>query len=144
MYSSISLIEKKLEVSEIVSKSRLGTIIGRRMCCFQNIIDNIFLLNAEPWKMNSRKEFANMLGSECCKVSVSSALVPWPPSSLDNYMQLIQTSLQFHLHMAFLSSCPEMQYRVAGSSFILEHFKGRQSSILSHCLQIFLEQCRCI
>lgn len=115
------------------------------MCCHQNIIENIFLSNAEPWKMNCSEQFANMLGSECCKVSVRvSALVHWPPSSLDNYMLLTQTRLQFHSHMVFLSSYPEMRYRAAVSSLIIEHFKSRQSSILSYCLQIVLEQCRCI
>jgi len=107
------------------------------MCCHQNIIENIILSSVEPWKMNCRKEFANMLGTECCKVSVTvSALVHWPPSSLDNYMLLTLTSLRFHLHMVFLFSYPEIRYRAAVSSLIIERFKSRQSSILSYCLQI--------
>lgn len=63
--------------------------------------------------LNLRKRtaanFANTLDIECCKIGVRvSALVHWPPSSLDNYMLCTQKTLQFHLHMIFLSSYPEM------------------------------------
>lgn len=72
------------------------------MGCSQDIIQNIFLSNAEPWKMNSGKLFANMLDIECCKTGVRvSASVHWPHSSPDNYMLYTQKTLQFHLHMIF-------------------------------------------
>lgn len=79
------------------------------MCCHQNKIENIFLSNAEPWKMNCSKQFANMLDTKFCEVSVRvSALVHWPPSSLGNYMLRTQKTLQFHLHMLFLSYYAKM------------------------------------
>lgn len=96
------------------------------MCCHQNIIENIFLSNAEPWKMNCSKQFANMLDTKFCEVSVRvSALVHWPPSSLGNYMLRTQKTLQFHLHMLVLSYYAKMWYRAAVSSLIIEHFKSR-------------------